>query len=122
MRSFYVISHICEINMKKIQSERIDDIVNYGGVKLHFFQPSGRMVWTVVGRDSEHWLDPELEFCSCKNYYFQALSGAEPCYHLKSLTQAAFEKKFVTIQFDDSEYIRFFKAVISDNVNKLLNE
>ena len=122
MRSFYIISHICEITMKKIQSERIDDIVNCGGVKLHFFQPSGKMLWTVVGRDSEHWLDPELEFCSCKNYYFQALSSAEPCYHLKSLTQAAFEKKFVTIQFDDSEYIRFFKAVISDNVNKLLNE
>ncbi len=57
MRSFYIISHIYVTNMKKIQSERIDDIVNCGGVKLHFFQPSGRMLWTVVGRDSEHWLE-----------------------------------------------------------------
>jgi predicted nucleic acid-binding Zn finger protein len=108
--------------MKKIQSERIDSIVKFGGVKLHLFQPSGRAIWTVVGRDSEYWLDPELEFCSCKNYFFQALSNAGPCYHLKSVTQATSENKFVTIEFTDSEYIGFFKAMISDNANKLLND
>lgn len=108
--------------MKKIQSERIDNIVKFGGVKLHLFQPSGRAIWTVVGRDSEHWLDPELEFCSCKNYYFQALSNAGPCYHLKSVTRAASENKYITIEFNDSEYIGFFKAMIADNANKLLND
>jgi predicted nucleic acid-binding Zn finger protein len=108
--------------MKKIQSERIDNIVKFGGVKLHLFQPSGRAIWTVIGKDREHWLDPELEFCSCKNYYFHALSNAGPCYHLKSITQAKSENKFVSIEFDDSEYMGFFKAIISDNANKLLSD
>ena len=107
--------------MKKIQSERIDNLVKFGAVKLHLFKPSCRAIWSVVGKDSEHWLDPQLEFCSCKNYYFKSLSNAALCYHLKSVTQAAFENKFVTIEFNDSEYIGFFKAMISDNANKLLN-
>ena len=108
--------------MKKIQSERIDNTVRFGGVKLHLFQPSGRAIWSVVGKDQEHWLDPELGFCSCKNYYFRSLSRCEPCYHLKSVNQATLEKKYVTIEFDDSDYNGFFKAMISDNANKLLNE
>ena len=43
--------------MKTAVSERVDNTVNSGGVKLHIFQPSGRKLWTVVGKDNEQWAD-----------------------------------------------------------------
>lgn len=107
--------------MKTATSERIDSTVNLGGVKLHIFQPSGRKVWTVVGKDNEQWADLDLEFCSCKNYYYKTLSNAESCYHLKSVQKAVEQNKVVAIKFDDSEYNQFIKALLRDNVNKLLN-
>jgi predicted nucleic acid-binding Zn finger protein len=107
--------------MKTSTSERINNTVNLGGVKLHIFQPSGRKVWTVVGKDNEQWADLDLEFCSCKNYYYKTLSNAELCYHLKSVQKAVEQNKVVAIKFDDSEYIQFIKALLSDNVNRLLN-
>ena len=36
--------------------------------------------------------------------------------------EAASENKYITIEFNDSEYIGFFKAMIADNANKLLND
>ena len=107
--------------MKTSTSERIDSTVNLGGVKLHIFQPSGRKIWTIVGKDNEQWADPDLEFCSCKNYYYKTLSNAELCYHLKSVQKAVEQNKAVSIKFDDSEYIQFIKALRRENVNKLLN-
>jgi predicted nucleic acid-binding Zn finger protein len=90
-------------------------------VKLHVFQPSGRKLWTVVGKDNEHWTDPDLEFCSCKNYYYKTLSNLETCYHLKTLQQAKENSEFVSITFDDSEYNGFVKALLIDNARKLLD-
>lgn len=107
--------------MKTADSERIDKTVNLGGVKLHIFQPSGRMLWTVVGKDNEQWTDLDLEFCSCKNYYYKTLSNAELCYHLKSVQKALEQNKFVAIKFDDSEYIQFIKMLLRDNESKLLH-
>jgi predicted nucleic acid-binding Zn finger protein len=107
--------------MKTATSERIYSTVNLGGVKLHIFQPSGRKLWTVVGKDTEQWADLDLEFCSCKNYYYKTLSNAVSCYHLKSVQKAVEQNKVVAIKFDDSEYIQFIKALLRDNVNRLLN-
>jgi predicted nucleic acid-binding Zn finger protein len=106
--------------IRKADAGRIERIVNLGAVKLHIFQPSGRKIWTVVGKDDEHWTDPDLEFCSCKNYYYKTLSNGEACYHLKSIQYASEKNKFVSIKFDDAEYIDFIKALLMDNVKKLL--
>lgn len=87
------------------------------GVKLHIFKPSNRELWTIVGKDNEYWIDPEHGFCSCKDYYFQTLSGKEKCYHLQVLT-AAKEKNLIDIvTFGDDEYETFLKALI-DDVNR----
>jgi predicted nucleic acid-binding Zn finger protein len=89
-------------------------------VKLHFFEPSGRQIWTVVGKHDEHWIDPELNFCSCKNYYYKTLSELKECYHLTNLKQATENKSFSLIKFHDSEYSIFMTALISDIANKVL--
>lgn len=89
-------------------------------VKLHIFEPSGRQIWTVVGKHDEHWIDLELNFCSCKNYYYKTLSELKECYHLTNLKQATENKSFSLIKFHDSEYSIFMTALISDIANKVL--
>ncbi|MEM2760230.1 MAG: hypothetical protein QXU32_08020 [Nitrososphaerales archaeon] len=84
------------------------------GVKLHVFKPSNRELWTVVGKDNEYWVDPENNFCSCKDYYFQTLSGKGQCYHLQIINVAR-EKKLVDVtEFCDDEYHLLLKALIND--------
>jgi predicted nucleic acid-binding Zn finger protein len=84
------------------------------------FIPSGRRLWIVVGKDGEYWTDPELGFCSCKDYYFSTLSKGHPCYHLNSVHQALLEDKFRVFEFSDGDYTALLQAVAEDSANQLL--
>lgn len=103
-----------------MSSSRIESTVGSGSVKMLLFMPTGRRLWTVVGRDSEYWTDPELGFCSCKDFYFSALTKSEPCYHLKSVQKAIRDEKFVSLQFSDDEYTAFLQALARDVASDLL--
>lgn len=83
-------------------------------VKKLGFGPSGRAVWIVVGKDNEHWVDPEGGFCTCKDYYFKSLSQDTECYHLRSVRKAMAEGQYVAMDFDDSEYCQMLNAVLED--------
>lgn len=91
-----------------------DSIVSERGVKLHHFEPSGRKIWTVVGKENEHWLDPDLGFCSCADYYYNALSTGGECYHLKAVQSAKEQDKIEIIMFADSEFEGFIAALVED--------
>ncbi len=95
-------------------SERIESVVSEKRVKLHLFEPSQRKIWTVVGKDKEHWLDPDTQYCSCPGYYFGRLNGKSICYHLESAYLAKKENKIETIRFSDEEYGDFLFGLISD--------
>jgi len=94
--------------------DRVESLVSEKRVKLHFFEPSRREIWTVVGKGKEHWLDPESEFCSCPGYYFGKLSGKKSCYHLESVILAKKINKFEKIVFSDEEYVKFLVGLIPD--------
>ncbi|MDQ3908795.1 MAG: hypothetical protein M3232_00115 [Thermoproteota archaeon] len=98
---------------------RIDYAVSSGSVKQMLFLPSGKNLWIVIGRDNEYWIDPELGFCSCKDFYFNTLSGGQDCYHLKSVRKAIQERGFRVIEFDDSDYVYLLQAVADDNISVL---
>jgi predicted nucleic acid-binding Zn finger protein len=83
------------------------------------FLPSGKKLWVVIGRDNEYWTDPELGFCSCKDFYFNTLSQGQDCYHLRSVVKAIQQREFTTIEFDDSEYVRLLHALAHDNISIL---
>jgi len=89
-------------------------IVSRRGVKLHYFEPSGRKIWTVVGKENEHWLEPDLGFCSCEDYFFNTLNNGNECYHLKSVEIAKKQNNIETIHFSDEEFASFISALISD--------
>jgi len=63
--------------------ERATKSVEETRVKRYTFQPSGRVVWVVVGREKEYEILPKAEYCSCDDFYFHVIStDSEYCYHL----------------------------------------
>ncbi len=100
-------------------SKAIETVLS-GSVKKHVFSPSGRVVFTVVGRDNEEFIDPERPFCSCNNFFFKVLSGeAELCYHLLSYKIALESKNLDTVNFSDDEYAPLLVAISRDVLENL---
>ncbi len=95
-----------------------------GCVKKHTFSPSGRFVFTVVGRDGEEFIDPERPFCSCSNFYFKVLGGGvdDLCYHLISYNIALESKRVETVAFSDEEYASVLSAISRDVLTNLKGE
>ena len=80
-------------------------IADGGGVKMHAFEPSGRRVWTVVGEGDEHWVDPDLGYCSCAAFRFGRLRGGDgACYHLDAAVSAGSRERHDVVIFSDDEY------------------
>ncbi|CAI9832496.1 MAG: hypothetical protein MPI95_06025 [Nitrosopumilus sp.] len=79
------------------------------GVKAHAFWPSGRFVWTVVGRGGEHWVDPDAGYCSCPAFYF-----AGSCYHLDLVRAARRRGGEERFEFADDEFVPFVSGVVED--------
>ena len=104
---------------KSVVQSRVDYTASSGSVKQMLFLPSGKKLWVVIGRDNEYWTDPELGFCSCKDFYFATLSGGQDCYHLKSVRKAVQQRGFAAIEFDDSDYTHLLQAVVDDNMSIL---
>ena len=98
------------------ESGNIESIVSSNGVKLHLFEPSNRKIWTVVGKDNEHWLDLDLGYCSCEDYYYNAMENGRQCYHLQAVQSALSQDKVDTIKFQDSEFESFISALVQDIV------
>ncbi len=62
---------------------RAFEALNEGRVKKYVFKPSGRVVWIVVGKERDYLLMPEVEFCTCDDFYFRVLDRkVHLCYHL----------------------------------------
>lgn len=52
-------------------------------VKKYVFEPSGKIVWIVVGKKREYLVMPVADFCSCNDFYFRVMDReVHLCYHL----------------------------------------
>ena len=98
----------------KNESGNVESIVSSNGVKLHLFEPSNRKIWTVVGKENEHWLDLDLGYCSCEDYYYNAMEKGRECYHLKAIQSAQAQGKVEIINFSDFEFDAFMTALVND--------
>ena len=94
--------------------QKVETTISEKRVKLHLFEPSNRTIWTVVGKEKEYWLDPNMEYCSCPAFYFNKLDNTKRCYHLDSQKLAEEENKVEIIKFSDDEYSDFLFGLISD--------
>ncbi|MEM3517938.1 MAG: SWIM zinc finger family protein [Nitrososphaerales archaeon] len=86
-------------------------------IKLHKFSPSGREIWTVVGKEGDQLVDGSQPYCSCKYFYYKVLSGKDDiCYHLLGLIIAKQISAYDIIEFQDHEYASFLKNLLRDIV------
>jgi predicted nucleic acid-binding Zn finger protein len=101
------------------QFDRAIDAVLNGCVKVHIFSPSGRVIYTVVGRSGEEFIDPFKPFCSCKNFFFGVLGGRnQTCYHLLSYQLAKESGMFDKIDLHDEEFESFTRFLVGDLAEK----
>jgi predicted nucleic acid-binding Zn finger protein len=109
-----------EASSNSARLKKARDVVESQGVKLHRFHPSGRTIWTVVGRESDFLVeyDPGKEnrqYCACSDFYYRVLSSKIPeCYHLLACKIAQKEEMYVVVNFSDEELPSFLKALVSD--------
>lgn len=103
-----------ELILMSQNSERIFKILSEKRIKLHVFEPSMREIWTIVGKNAEHWISPNDDFCSCKGFYFGQMENNETCYHLNAIKLAKNTGDFETIKFSDDEFFTFVNGLISE--------
>ena len=96
------------------KSKKIKSIITEKRIKLHYFLPSNRKIWTVVGKEKEHWLEPDLKFCSCSGFYFGMLKNKKTCYHIDSIRIAKKEEQYESVEFSDDEFESFMSGLIND--------
>jgi predicted nucleic acid-binding Zn finger protein len=71
-------------------------------VKKYIFEPSGRVVWVIVGRKSEYQVLPESGYCDCSDFYFRVVDGeAGLCYHLMAQRLAEALEEYEEIREED---------------------
>ncbi|MEM3673358.1 MAG: hypothetical protein QW468_03940 [Candidatus Bathyarchaeia archaeon] len=76
-----------------------------GRVKKYVFNPSGRTVWIVVGKERDYLIMPEAEFCTCDDFYFRVLDKkTHLCYHLIAQKIAKSLAWYETIEERDELY------------------
>ncbi len=76
-------------------------------VKKYVFEPSGRTVWIVVGRESEYQVLPLSGYCDCSDFYFRVVDGeAGLCYHLTAQRLAEALDAYDEVNEDDEFHDR----------------
>jgi predicted nucleic acid-binding Zn finger protein len=97
------------------QLGRAADAALNGCVKEHIFTPSGRVVFTVVGRSGDEFIDPAKPFCSCSHFFFRVLGGRDQtCYHLLAYEMAKESHGFAKTEFHDEEFSPFLRLLSLD--------
>ncbi|RLI04508.1 hypothetical protein DRO26_04460 [Candidatus Bathyarchaeota archaeon] len=76
-----------------------------GAVKKYVFEPSGRVVWIVVGKERDYQIIPSVNYCSCDDFYFRVLDGGTcVCYHVLAQKLAEALNRYELITESDSFY------------------
>lgn len=79
-------------------------------VKKYVFQPSGKVIWIVVGKERDYLIMPEAEFCSCDDFYFRVMDKeVHLCYHLLAQKMANVLGWFENLKERDELYDSLMK-------------
>ncbi len=93
-------------------------------IKKYVFQPSGRIVWIVVGKERDYLVMPSIDYCSCDDFYYQFDHG-HVCYHIIAQKLAEATGQFDLFEDDDQFFdilIREWKAPEDQTTKKKKEE
>lgn len=106
-------SHVAELVDRFGQrADKALEALNESRIKKYVFQPSGRIVWIVVGKERDYLVMPSIGYCSCDDFYYQFDHG-HICYHIIAQKLAEATGRFDLFEDDDQFYdilIREWKA------------
>jgi len=114
-----------EISGESSRTRKARAVVEDEGVKLHKFHPSGKIIWTVAGRECDFLVDflpedPAKIYCACGDFYYRVLSTKIPeCYHLLACKIAFREQLYIVLDHDDEELPDFLKKLVADNFRSI---
>ncbi len=81
-----------------------------GAVKKYVFEPSLRTIWIVVGKERDYQIIPNVDYCSCDDFYFKVLNGESTlCYHLIAQRLADSLNRYAFISESDELYEALMK-------------
>jgi len=83
-------------------------------LKCHLFYPSSRIIWTVVSRNNEYWIDLDLDYCSCSDYFFRTLSTKKLCYHIRNAKKLYTTNNYQSYRFADGDYLSLIASIVKD--------
>ena len=87
------------------------DTIQEERVKKYVFNPSGRIIWIVVGREREYQIIPAAGFCSCDDFYFRVMDReTNICYHLIAQKLADALTQYDKIEEED----RLFECLMDE--------
>ena len=87
------------------------DTIQEERVKKYVFNPSGRIIWIVVGREREYQIIPVAGFCSCDDFYFRVMDReTNICYHLIAQKLADALARYDKIEEED----RLFECLMDE--------
>ena len=79
-------------------------------IKKYTFNPSGRIIWIVVGREREYLIMPLAIFCSCDDFYFRVMDKeVQLCYHLIAQKLAQTLSVYDSFEEEDNLYDSLIK-------------
>ncbi len=89
---------------------KAQEALNERRIKKYVFEPSGRIVWIVVGREREYIVMPAADFCSCDDFYFRAMDRKiHLCYHLIAQKLAEALETYDLVEENDQLYKSLIK-------------
>jgi len=91
------------------RAQKALEALNESRIKKYVFQPSGRIVWIVVGKERDYLIMPSIDYCSCDDFYYQFDHG-HVCYHIIAQKLAEATGRFDLFEDDD----RFFDVLIQE--------
>jgi predicted nucleic acid-binding Zn finger protein len=114
-------SHVAELVDRFGQrADKALEAFNESRIKKYVFQPSGRIVWIVVGKERDYLVMPSIGYCSCDDFYYQFDHG-HICYHIIAQKLAEATGRFDLFEDDDQFYdvlIREWKALEEQPLKK----
>lgn len=93
-----------EANIRSEAQQAVDD----ARVKKYVFQPSGRELWVVVGRNRDYLVLPLSKYCACDDFFYRVLDQERKrCYHLLAVALAQRQGSYEEIEERDDLYLKF---------------
>jgi predicted nucleic acid-binding Zn finger protein len=93
------------------KSERVLEVIGRG-IKRNVYLPSGRILWTAIGEETEHIIYPKL-YCSCQDFYKNVvIKKKQPfCKHIIAQAIAEVLNEFNIIEIEDDKFGSLIKKI-----------